>query len=218
MRSLKMSLTALGIAALLASPAWAQRGGGMFGGGPAFLISNKSVQEELKLDDKQVEKAKEVSDKVREKMTALRDSSELQNLEGAERFTKMQELMKPINEEASKSVAELLKPEQSKRLKQISLQQQGAFAFSNPEFQKEMKFTDDQKAKLKDIQEATNKRMVEIREEAAGDFQAMREKMTEMRKETLEKITALLSDDQKKDWKEKTGAPFEIKFEPRPGN
>lgn len=217
MRSLKTTLTALGIAALLASPAWAQRGGGMFGG-PAFMISNKSVQEELKLDDKQVEKAKEISAKVQEKMAELRDSSDLQNLEGPARFQKMQELMKPINDETTKAVSELLKPEQSKRLKQITLQQQGAFAFQNPEFQKEMKFTDDQKAKLKDVQDATNKRMQEIREEAAGDFQAMREKMTEMRKETLEKIMGLLTDDQKKDWKEKTGAPFEIKFEPRPGN
>jgi Spy/CpxP family protein refolding chaperone len=217
MRSLKTTLTALGIAALLASPAWAQRGGGMFGG-PAGLLSNKSVQEELKLDDKQVEKAKELADKTREKMTALRESSELQNLEGQERFTKMQELMKPINEETTKAITALLKPEQNKRYQQIGFQMRGAQAFGTPELQSELKITDAQKEKIKTINEESQGKMRDIFQETQGDRAAMMEKMTALRKETLEKVVTELNDDQKKAWKEKLGAPFEFKPDPPANN
>ncbi len=42
-------------------------------------------------------------------------------------------------------------------------------------------------------------------------------KIAEHRKETLAKIESKLTDEQKTTWKEMLGAPFEIKFEPRPG-
>lgn len=217
MRTLRMTLTALGLAALLASPAWAQRGGGRgFFGGPGALLSNKSVQQELKLDDAQVEKANDLAAKTREKMTGLRDSSELQGLQGAERMQKMQELMKPINDETNKALAEILKPEQSKRYHQIALQQRGAQAFGTPDVQSDLKLTDDQKEKIKTVLDDSRTQGQEIRKNAGDDREGAREKSNALRKETLEKIMALLNDDQKKSWKEKTGEPFEVKFEPRP--
>jgi hypothetical protein len=42
------------------------------------------------------------------------------------------------------------------------------------------------------------------------------QKMTALRKERLDKALATLTDDQKKTWKELTGEPYEVKFEPRP--
>ena len=61
----------LGLVALLAGPAAAQgraeasvAGMGTYAG----LLGNESVQKELKLDDKQVEKAKELAEKTSEKM------------------------------------------------------------------------------------------------------------------------------------------------------
>ena len=55
-------------------------GGRGYGGGIGMLLSNASVQQELKLDATQIEKAKEVAEKAREKFTASRES--LQSLEG----------------------------------------------------------------------------------------------------------------------------------------
>ena len=93
MRTMSKTIVALGVVAFLAAPAMAQqgRGGGRgFGGGPAFLLGNASVQQELKLDAGQIEKAKEVAAKAREKMTAARES--LQSLEGEEQAKKQREL------------------------------------------------------------------------------------------------------------------------------
>src|SRR5271157_4008098 len=77
MRTLSKTIVALGLAALMAGPALAQqgrggggRGGFGGGGGIGMLLSNASVQQELKLDATQIEKAKEVADKAREKFTA----------------------------------------------------------------------------------------------------------------------------------------------------
>ena len=87
MRTLSKTIVALGLVALMAGPALAQqgRGGGGgrgFGGGGniGMLLSNASVQQELKLDATQIEKAKEVAEKAREKFTASRES--LQSLRG----------------------------------------------------------------------------------------------------------------------------------------
>ena len=113
---------------LLMSPAFAEqgRGGGrgFGGGGIGMLLNNSSVQRELKLDATQIEKAKEVAEKARLKMTASRES--LQSLQGDERFKKMAELNKEVNDEANKSVAAFLNKDQVQRLHQIQLQVQGA--------------------------------------------------------------------------------------------
>jgi len=55
-----------------------------------------------------------------------------------------------------------------------------------------------------------------IRQENQDDREAMMKAMTELRKETLTKAQAKLNDEQQKTWKELLGAPFEVKYEPRP--
>ena len=112
MRTLSKTIVALGLVALMAGPALAQqgrggRGGRGFGGGGGIgmLLSNASVQQELKLDATQIEKAKELSTKLREKVTAA-----TQGLEGQERFAKMREMSKELNTEANTAAKEFLKP------------------------------------------------------------------------------------------------------------
>jgi hypothetical protein len=112
-------------------------------------------------------------------------------------------------------VSDVLKPDQIKRLKQIELQQAGP---ADPDAQKELKLSDDQKAKIKEIADKSREEGREIFSTAKGNFQEALEKMTKLRKQTQEKELAVLSDAQKKQWKDMTGEPFEVKFEPRPKN
>ena len=150
--------------ALLASPALAQqkKGGGFggfgFGGGrmsAGQLLQNEGVQKDLKLTEDQIAKVKEVGQKVREKYTD--DFQKLRDLDQQERREKMTELMKKVGEDTDKELAGVLKPEQDKRLKQIQRQTEGVQAFQEPDVQKALKLTDEQKDSLKTIAEDSQK-------------------------------------------------------------
>lgn len=221
MRAFFTTLVGLGLVTLLAGSAAAQgqgRGfGGMFGGGGgyAMLLGNDSVQKELKLEDQQIEKCKEIGEKAREKMTEARTATE--GLDQDERRNKMMALNREINESTMKAAGEFLKPEQVTRLKQISYQQHGANAFSDPEVQKKLNITESQKTDIQSIVQESMGEMVTF-EENRDDREAMMKKIGEHRKQTLAKAEAKLNDEQQKSWKELLGSPFEIKIPPRPNN
>jgi Spy/CpxP family protein refolding chaperone len=219
MRAFFTATLALGLVGLLAGSAAAQgRGGfGMGGGGSyAMLLANESVQKELKLEDQQVEKCKEIGDKAREKMQEFRSQTE--GLDQDQRRAKMMELMREFNESTVKSASEFLKPEQLTRLKQISYQQRGVLAFSDPEVEKKLNITDSQKTDFKAIADEFRTESSTVFQENRDDREAMMKKMGELRKSTLAKAEAKLNDEQQKTWKELLGDPFEIKFQPRPNN
>jgi len=219
MRTMFSTLVGLSLVALIAGPAAAQQGRGGFGrgGGLASLLGNESVQKELKLNDDQTTKAKETSEKIggemREKFTALGS-----DLSPEERREKMTAINTEINEATLKAVGEYLKPEQITRLKQISYQQRGAQAFSDPEVAKKLSITEGQKSEIQSIIQESFGKMGEIRTQHEGDREGMMKAMTELRKETLAKVEKKLNDEQQKTWKELLGSPFEVKYEPRPNN
>jgi len=198
------------------SPASAQQSGQgrRAFGGQAGLLLNSSVQKELNLTEEQTTKikdaVKQVRDKHKDELEKLRGLSREERREQREQNAK---LFQAISEETNKALAGVLKPEQETRLKQITLQTSGARAFQNPEVQKSLKLTDDQKAKIKTIGEDAGKEMREVFRNAGGDFKAAGEKMTALRKETMEKVQNVLTSEQKKTWKDMTGKPFEIKVE-----
>ena len=206
----------LAVAALVASPALAQPPGGFGFGGPS-LLTNKSVQEELKLTKAQKDKLAEVAKKTREKMQEA--FQKFQDLKPEERREKFQALMKGIAEETNKAAG--LTADQKTRLEQIQLQQQGVGAFGDAKVQKALKFTDEQKADLKKITEDLTKKrqkaFEEAREAGPEGFGKLRETMTKLNKDAMGKVASKLTADQKATWKKMLGKPFEIKFErPRP--
>src|SRR5262249_22110823 len=160
------------------------------------------------LSDEQSKKVEELSGKMREKF------QELFGLEGEERGRKMQELMK----ENEKAVSEILKPEQMKRLKQVSYQLAGGGGFTDPEVVKALQITDAQKAEIQKINQATAEQMRDLFQGGPPDDEA-RKKIQEMRKAATEKIVNLLTAEQKTQWKELQGEPFkgEIRFGPPRG-
>ena len=176
-----------------------QRGGfgGRFGGGVAFLLDQKSVQEELKLSDEQIKKVKELSEKQRESFRGQRGQR-------GQRDEETRKKMEEARQAADKAVAGILKPEQLKRVKQISLQQQGARSLSNPEVASALKLTDEQMSKIKSIQEETRP----ARGQRGQRDEETRKKMEEARKAANEKLMNVLTTEQKGKWKELIGEPF----------
>jgi Spy/CpxP family protein refolding chaperone len=210
MKRLMQIAVAAAIVALAVSPAWAQqqrqRGGGFggFGGDPIYLLGQKSVQEELKLTDEQIKKAKELSDKRSEAFQGLRDLSR------EEQQKKRQEIAKANN----KALAEILKPEQLKRVKQIALQQRItfglAFVVSDEETASALRITDEQKEKIREIR---MKGFEELRALGQERDEETNKKRQELMKATNEKVAGVLTAEQKTKLKEMQGAPFTGKIE-----
>jgi Spy/CpxP family protein refolding chaperone len=208
MRSTRTTLLALSAAALLASPAFAQPPGGgrggmqRGGGGLGMLLGNASVQEELKLDDKQKEKIKEFAAKQREAQQGLRD------LDQDERRAKMAEM----NKHAEAFAKEVLTADQNKRMKQIVIQSAGLRAFSMEDVAKELKLTDDQKEKIKTLNDDLQKDVRELFQ-GGGDPQENMQKVQSLNKEFMTKAAGVLTDEQKKHWTEMTGKPFTVRMQ-----
>jgi hypothetical protein len=180
-------------------------------GGLGALLENESVQKELKLDQEQVDKVKGAIQKVQEKHRD--DFAKLRGLPQDEQRAKRQELSRAVSTETLAAVSEILKPDQLKRLKQIELQESGAQAFNRPDVQKALNLKDEQKEQIKTLTESAARDTRELRQGGGGA--GAREKMAAMRKQTLDKVQALLTDEQKKSWKELTGEPFELRATPR---
>ena len=113
-------------------------------------------------------------------------------------------------DKTKKILAEGLKPEQMKRLNQIMWQKGGVATASNdPDVQAALKLTDDQKEKIKTIRADTRKAITDL-------GQGNAEKRAELQKKSGEDVVALLTDDQKKAWKDLVGPEFKGEIGRRP--
>jgi Spy/CpxP family protein refolding chaperone len=207
MRKVLALCSLLSIIAIVSHEANAQRPMGGFGFGGGNLVTNKSVQEELKVTDEQKEKIKGVSEKQREAFGKLKDLSKEERTEK----------MKSMRDENKKEYASILNTEQNKRLKQIELQQDVVASLSTEDVIKELKLTDEQKEKLKAISDDLRKEQGELRKDRTN-FKENIQKIQTLSKEATEKATKLLTADQQATWKQMTGEPFTVKFDFGGGN
>jgi hypothetical protein len=210
MSSLCKAALALGVVTLLAGPALAKPHHQYHGSG-ALLLLNKSVQQELKLDQGQIDQVtaalKKVRDEHKDDIAKIRDPK----IPRGQRMA----LAKEVGHARRKAVKGILKPEQAKRYSQIRLQVAGVYAFVSPKAQKALKLTDAQKAEFKEIVASTSKARHDIFKSAAGKPQEAFGKIKALREEKMAAAINVLTDEQKKGWTELTGAPFHFKFNPR---
>ena len=205
MRKVIGILVVFGLVAIVTFNANAQRPGGGFGGGGFGLLMNKGVQEELKLTDEQKEKIQAVGTELGKGGFGFKKDQTKEEREKA---------AKERIEKTNKAVADILKPDQAKRFKQIERQQDVLVTLNtDEEVVKEIKLTDEQKDKLKGIRDDMTKEMSGLFGKGkGGDFKEAFEKMNTLRKESKEKALKVLTADQTAKWKEITGAPFEVQL------
>ncbi len=212
MRSVYARVLTAGLLVLLASPAFAQPPGGrgMFQPNAAMLLRDPKVQDELKLTDDQKADFKKIADKYKDDLEKARTDRD---------FPKLIELFKSASEDVDKAVPTVLKPEQRKRLNQLLVQVSGLTAFSKDDVKTALKFSDKQEKEIQTTLDELKKDREDLLKDVGEDREKRveaRKKIQAMQKDAMDKIVEGFSADQKKEWKELTGAKFE--FTPFGGN
>jgi Spy/CpxP family protein refolding chaperone len=200
------------------------------GGGSQMirLLGLPEVQQELELVDDQKNKLKGVEDDLRQRaqkeMAGIRD---LPQEERRAKFDEMQKKAKTWGDEAQKRIEEILLPHQMDRLHeislQVSLQVRGASALADPKIQAELGLNEQQKTKLRDLSERTQKEvrglwegLRELPEEARRAKMAEnREKTQKITKDASDQALATLNPQQRAKLEEMKGKKVDIQFPQR---
>jgi hypothetical protein len=129
-----------------------------------------------------------------------------------EREKEAQPYRQKSGEKLAAFLKETLKDEQLKRLRQLELQQEGAFALGRPDLGKELKITDKQREQFMAVVQEMQKKIEPLIKEAqtGGNPQEIMPKVMKIRRDHEDRIEALLSDAQKKQWKEMLGKPLAL--------
>ena len=178
--------------------------------GPTFLIFRDRVQAELNVSAEQKEKLQD-----RLAATIQEASAFFQKRDGDnpdERQKALHEYRQIAQKKLAAFLKETLRPEQLKRLRQLELQHDGAFALGHPDIGAELNITDEQRKQFVALVQEMEGKMQGLMKEAqlAGNPQEIRPKALKMRHEYGRRVEAILSDGQKQRWHEILGKPFDL--------
>ena len=160
-----------------------------------LLLRQKSVQKELGL-------GADVTKKIMDFTSAQAEARKAAGMPEAARKEAFEKLAK----QNDKFLTDTLNAKQSKRLDQIEMQFTALTHLLKPEMIKELKLSDDQVKKFKEMQPEARKALAEV----LGSKDAGRsQKFAKLQQETRTKILAVLTDEQKTKVREIAGPPFE---------
>ena len=230
MKALKRSLLALavfvgaaGLSVAVQPPQGGGGRGGFGGGGVTALVKSKTVAADVKITDEQSAKLKDWSKdfaaKSQEMMKAAMEGVDRQDRKAM--MEKLPAVQAEISKAAYKELADVLKPDQVKRLKQIEVQVAGVRAFNQAEVKSALKITDDQVATIKEVTDGAMKEGRDLNEEYgvqgfagrpadADKAKEFDKKRAAISKESWAKVVATMSAEQKKTWADLTGTPIDV--------
>jgi predicted house-cleaning noncanonical NTP pyrophosphatase (MazG superfamily) len=177
-----------------------------------FVVFRDVVRDELKLSEEQKEKLEE---NLREQLPDIMQLFQsLQGQTGEDREKQLQAFRKKAHEKLTPVLKATLKEDQTRRLHQLALQQEGALALwhGEPALAKELKITDEQRKGFMAVVKDLQKKVKPLIEEAqsGGNPEEIRPKVMKIRKDHEGQIEALLTDAQRQKWKDMLGKPLAL--------
>jgi hypothetical protein len=180
--------------------------------GTMFLVFRDKIQKDLKVSDEQKQKlAKRLQHTLQDAMPFF---EKLGGKKAEEREKALQPYRQQVTERLASFLEGLLKDEQLKRLRQLELQQEGPFALLfRPDLGNELKITDEQRQQFVAVVQELQKKIAPLIKEAesGGNPIEIRPKIMKIKNEHGDRIEAILSEAQKKQWQEMLGKPLEEK-------
>jgi hypothetical protein len=162
-----------------------------------LLLRQKSVQKELELTPATVKK---IMDFTHAQSEAVQKAAGMGEAALKEAFPKLQK-------QNDQFLADTLNPKQTKRLGQIAMQFTALTVLLKPEMIRELKLSEDQVKKFKDMQTVARKELGALID--SKETKGKSEKVAKLREEHRKQILAVLTDEQKTKVREIAGPPFE---------
>jgi hypothetical protein len=222
-------IMALVLTALIASSASAQQAAKKAGAGPQGvfftkgqpigLLSNPQVQKELNLGVEQVKKAATAAESAMSRQReAAQVASKLEEATPGAFKESMDVAMFAIADDYKQELATFLRPEQLKKLREITIKRFGWAVFQDLDLRKDLKVTKEQNAKMDEILAEKQKQQGEIsrRLRVPETRQEATKLSLELNKKTLSDLVSVLNEDQKQLWQEMQPPPEIPVPKPRP--
>ncbi len=174
------------------------------GGGGLSLLRLDVVAKDLELTADQKSSVAKLSENVNQQMKVLADS--LKDATPEQRRAKRA----GVEADIAKKVAAVLNEKQQARLNEIRLQVRGAAALAEPEVAAALKLSDDQTKQLSQLAEARRTTIRSAVEAAGNDRNAARDKISQISKDSAEKMLAVLTSDQRDQFEKMKGQKLNL--------
>jgi hypothetical protein len=161
---------------------------------PLALLEAKDVQKDLKLSETQIQKIAELGRKQEAALKALA-------LQAADK-------RKQALDATVKSLGEILTAEQTRRVRQLELQQRGVNALLDPQVAPYLAITNEQRAAVIKALQGLGPRFTALLQAAKGNQQEAQQKMAELNRGLMPEVLKGLTANQQAKWQELAGPPF----------
>jgi hypothetical protein len=161
-----------------------------------ILLRQRSVQEELKIDQ---ELAKKIIEFTNKEYEAWQQALKLSDQEREQRLNQLQQ-------ENERFLGDNLTADQRKRLDQITMQVAGLQLLTRPEAIRALNLTQEQQQKFKEMQKEARQELESIINDR--NREAKNERLAKLRADIDKKVEAVLTDEQKEKCRELVGEPF----------
>jgi hypothetical protein len=233
MCGIETRLLAAGVAALLAAPTLAQTGRPQPGDrgdavgrtvaekdleraqGPFAsvyqvpLFANPDVQRELKITPEQADRLTAARNKLRSRFED--QVGQLARLPARDRQAREADLVQAYQKGLAQATADVLSEKQLKRYRQIELQARGPAAFNDPAIQKQLNLTDEQRQRLRALNDANDREVQAIRQAAATDPALARRRSATLQQNTVRSVGDILNTEQRRIWERMVGETFHFR-------
>jgi Spy/CpxP family protein refolding chaperone len=169
----------------------------------SFVVFRDTVQEELKLTPEQKDKLEVILP------DAMQFFQSIQGLKPEERKKELKAYRPKAREKLAAVLKETLNDGQRKRLRQIVLQREG---LRNGEIWKDLQVTDEQQKQFIPLMRQAQQEIQTLMEEIqkTGKLKELQPRVIKVRDDLEGKLEALLTDAQKKQWKDMLGKPMAL--------
>jgi len=179
-------------------------------GSPTPIYQMNDVAKSLNLTPEQVNRLNTQTADIQKRYAD--DFNKLNSLSGAERAQQQNDLNRRYNADWMKSARDILNENQISRYQQLQYQYGGFGTFNDPDVQKRLNLTDEQRNNLRQLNDWSSQQMQDINRLGATDAQKATQLHGDYQRQYQERFNKFLTPEQQRTWQQMTGEPY--RFQP----